>query len=574
MINFLESWQQFLWERVEKVQQVEDIGYLYETFVSQDPALRKAGGVYYTPQYIVDEIVRQTIGKQIAGKTPKEIEHLSILDPSCGSGSFLLGAYQFLLDWYLNYYYQQRLANPTDRSLEKVLTPNNQLRTEEKKRILVQHLYGVDIDMQAVEVTKLSLALKAMEGETEATINTQLRIFKSKVLPNLDTNVVCGNSLIGHDFYEKDIFLTPKEQRKINTFDWKITFPKPIKRGGFDIVIGNPPYVQPTLVDKYSYEYISNHYHLKLDLYATFIEKSLSLLQSQGMLGYIVPSLFLKGVKYSILREFINNKAESFQVTEQGDKVFEDVKMPTCVFILKKGASKQNDFFYNTNQELFTKIATQTLGSISTIRRGLEIGRDKLQLSGEIKCITGRDLDNYYVKKESFITSSIYQSFRKEAEIFTSPKLLVRETGNRFFATIDYENVLTTRSIYNVKINHSSLKPEFILGIINSALFRFYFSSFIAPNTNIFPKIRIVQLSEIPIPILNLSDKQQQITHDNIVKYVAEILALKIQLKTIIIPSFQKSTADKILYYQNKIDILVYQLYQLTPEEIALIEGE
>ncbi|MFY7787572.1 MAG: Eco57I restriction-modification methylase domain-containing protein, partial [Thermoflexibacteraceae bacterium] len=211
--------------------------------IDEKPEVRKAGGVYYTPQYIVDEIVRQTIGKQIAGKTPKEIEQLSILDPSCGSGSFLLGAYQFLLDWYLNYYYQQRLANPTDRNLEKVLTPNNQLRTEEKKRILVQHLYGVDIDMQAVEVTKLSLALKAMEGETEATINTQLRIFKSKVLPNLDTNVVCGNSLVSPDFYEKGIFLTPKEQRKVNVFDWKDEFKAIMKKGGFDIVIGNPPYV-------------------------------------------------------------------------------------------------------------------------------------------------------------------------------------------------------------------------------------------------------------------------------------------------------------------------------------------
>jgi type I restriction-modification system DNA methylase subunit len=96
MINFLESWEKYLLARLEKIKIVEDIGYLYEEFVSQDEAIRKAGGVYYTPQYIVNEIVKQTIGKKIAGKTPKEIEDLSILDPSCGSGSFLLGAYQFL----------------------------------------------------------------------------------------------------------------------------------------------------------------------------------------------------------------------------------------------------------------------------------------------------------------------------------------------------------------------------------------------------------------------------------------------------------------------------------------------
>ena len=329
MINFLESWEKYLLARLEKVNIVEDIGYLYEEFVSQDEAIRKTGGVYYTPQYIVNEIVKQTIGKKIAGKTPKEIEDLSILDPSCGSGSFLLGAYQFLLDWYLNYYYQQKLAKPKDKTYgqnyENVLTQDDKLRTEEKKRILLAHIYGVDIDLQAVEVTKLSLALKAMEGETVATINTQLKFFKRRVLPNLDNNVQCGNSLISPDFYEIEMFLTPKERRKINVFDWKVEFKEVIKKGGFDVIIGNPPYVFTRDVpfsNEMKEYYKSKYFQLltksanvrenqtgKVNLYALFILKSLQFLKPNGEVGLIIPNTILRTTVYEGVRKYLLDNA-------------------------------------------------------------------------------------------------------------------------------------------------------------------------------------------------------------------------------------------------------------------------
>ncbi|MFZ4583474.1 MAG: DNA methyltransferase, partial [Paludibacter sp.] len=168
---------------------VEILGTAYEQFlgkviritpshqakIEEKPEVRKAGGVYYTPQYIVDYIVKNTVGKLTEGKTPVEISKIKIVDPACGSGSFLLGAYQFLLDWHKNYYHTlppnlvgQRVVG---RGLKTdVLTPDGNLTTAEKKRILLNNIYGVDIDVNAVEVTKLSLLLKCMEGETSATI--------------------------------------------------------------------------------------------------------------------------------------------------------------------------------------------------------------------------------------------------------------------------------------------------------------------------------------------------------------------------------------------------------------------
>ena len=125
-----------------------------EIWIKEKPEVRKAGGVYYTPEYIVDYIVKQTVGKLIEDKTPKEVEKIKVVDPACGSGSFLIGAYQHLLDWHKNYYAKNKKSWTLKDS---PLTPEGNLTTGEKKRILLNNIFGVDIDVNAVEVTKLSL---------------------------------------------------------------------------------------------------------------------------------------------------------------------------------------------------------------------------------------------------------------------------------------------------------------------------------------------------------------------------------------------------------------------------------
>lgn len=558
---------------------VEILGSAYEQFlgkqikveighrakIEEKPEVRKAGGVYYTPQYIVEYIVKNTLGNLIEGKTPKQIEKIKICDPACGSGSFLIGAYQYLLDYHKNLYTE----NGTKiGKKDSPITPEGNLTSTEKKRILLNNIYGVDIDFNAVEVTKLSLLLKCMEGETETTIAQQYRLWHDRILPTLDNNIKSGNSLIDTDFY--DSIIDFGEEKKIKPFNWQKSFHDVFIQGGFDVIIGNPPYVQPNILDKSSQSYLFNHFKANTDLYSIFVERSLVLLKENHLLGFIVPSLFLKGVRYNNLRDIINTICLTAKIKEYGDGVFEKVQMPTCVIILEKGNSKKKqDFFKNKNTSLFSKIKTIGLQEISQTRRGLEIGKDKLHENGIIECITGGNLDRYILKGKKYITEETYKSFSKDKDIFNAPKIMVRETGNKFFASIDYNGILTTRSIYNTQIVNKNYSCEFILGIINSSLFKFYFKQFIAPETNIFPKIRIIQLNEIPIPKeFNQSQKSE------IEKNAVLLFKLNEEMQKAKLQSSSDQIQTRIDYCENRINKIVYQLYELTEDEIKIIEGK
>ena len=213
----------------------------HRAVVENKPEVKKAGGVYYTPTYIVDYIVEHTVGKLLEGKTPKQASKLKILDPACGSGSFLIGAYQYLLDWHREWYEKnepEKWAKSRKPWLHRGYGGGWRLTTDERKRILLNNIYGVDIDTQAVEVTKLSLLLKVLEGENEETLARQYKLFHERALPNLNNNIKCGNSLIGPDFYDgKQLELFDEEERyRINVFDWNVEFDEIMKGRGFDFL--------------------------------------------------------------------------------------------------------------------------------------------------------------------------------------------------------------------------------------------------------------------------------------------------------------------------------------------------
>ncbi len=191
----------------------------HQAKVEEKPEVKKAGGVYYTPQFIVDYIVKNTVGALLKGKTPNKVSEIKILDPACGSGSFLLGAYNYLLKWHLNYYSGQDKKRLSDK-LYKGRDDEYHLTIQEKKRILLNNIYGVDIDPQAVEVTKLSLLLKVLEGENKDALESQQKLFQERALPDLENNIKCGNSLIGPDIYELE--LDSEDIGRINPFDWEL----------------------------------------------------------------------------------------------------------------------------------------------------------------------------------------------------------------------------------------------------------------------------------------------------------------------------------------------------------------
>ena len=308
---------------------VEIIGNAYEQFLGKTitigknnkakielkPEVRKAGGVYYTPEYIVDYIVENTVGDKIKGKTPKEIANIKILDPACGSGSFLLGAYKYLLNYHIEYYNKIKDRAKFKGVKEDVIKENGDLTIWIKKQILRNNIFGVDIDSNAAEVTKLSLLMKCLEGESPASIQNNQALFNERALPSLEDNIKCGNSLIGNDFYESQSMLDFDEetQYKINCFDWEDEFRNIFKGGGFDVVIGNPPYVfTRELLSENEKIYFYNKYNntqFKLNTYILFIEKGFKLLKENAKMGIIVPNNWLT-IEYNsdLRKELLSNK--------------------------------------------------------------------------------------------------------------------------------------------------------------------------------------------------------------------------------------------------------------------------
>lgn len=351
----------------------------HQAKVEEKPEVKKAGGVYYTPTYIVDYIVKNTVGKLLqpepspnkadvilnsvlspskdAAKrsegsapkpaksiTPKEASKLRILDPACGSGSFLIGAYQYLLDWHRDWYVNDGAEkHATGKTAALFRGPGGEWRltTSERKRILLNNIYGVDIDSQAVEVTKLSLLLKVLEGENEQTISQQLKMFHERALPDLGSNIKCGNSLIGPDFYDgKQLsLLDDEEKNRINVFDWKKEFKEIMDGGGFDAVIGNPPWVRQELLAD-SKEYFRDHYtvhHGAADLYSYFIERSIMLVRKRGLFSFIIPNKWMRASYGEALRRWLKLQGLS-EIVDFGDlRVFEKATTYPCIIRVVQG---------------------------------------------------------------------------------------------------------------------------------------------------------------------------------------------------------------------------------------------
>jgi len=376
---------------------VEILGNVYEQFlgkvirltashqakVEEKPEVKKAGGVYYTPAYIVEYIVRNTVGKLAEGKGPQELKDFRVLDPACGSGSFLLGAYQCLLDHYLKWYTAndpEKWAAKKNPPLRELPNPNGQLptwhlTTAEKKRLLTSHIFGVDIDRQAVEVTKLSLLLKVLEGESDETLGRQLALLQERVLPNLDRNIKCGNSLIGPDYFAGQLVAAdPDELRRVNPFDWEREFPEAMRAGGFDTVIGNPPYIRVGNIEETIRPYLYQKYDIthRFDIYIVFIQKALTLLLQSGELGFIVPNKFFASDYGVSLRANLASKKALTQVVDFGDsQVFQRASTYTCLLFLSR--TPHDKFDYLTAQAKKTsmmldaasaiKVATDRLGA-------------------------------------------------------------------------------------------------------------------------------------------------------------------------------------------------------------------
>ncbi|MDI6764262.1 MAG: N-6 DNA methylase [Thermodesulfobacteriota bacterium] len=353
----LETYDPYLFDVIG----VEVLGNIYEQYLGfvprltekrvkyePKPEVRKAGGIFYTPEYIVDYIVTNTVGRFLAERKPKEIQTLRILDPACGSGSFLIRAYRELEVYY------QRLKKEAwekrQKTLAKVYEDQTQFSFDEgslktrwelnvfdKRKIVLDHLFGVDLDEQAVEVSRLSLMLKMLEGEHGI-------IPGRAVLPTLDHNIKCGDSLISGDVLKLQSFF---KEDWINTkpFDWDAHFRKIVKEeGGFDVIIGNPPYVRIQTLPKDQVTFFGKHFVSatgNYDIYTLFVERGLHLLKPGGILGFILPHKFFQAAYGQGLRKLIADKNALMEVVNFRDnQIFEQASTYTCLLFLQKGKDR------------------------------------------------------------------------------------------------------------------------------------------------------------------------------------------------------------------------------------------
>ncbi|MBE9509072.1 MAG: N-6 DNA methylase, partial [Chloroflexi bacterium] len=269
---------------------------------------RKQHGIYYTPQFVVDYIVEQTLERVLEERSLDEVRDLTVLDMACGSGSFLITAYERLLRHHAEA--QQQPALPQEERLE----------------VLTRNVYGVDLDAQAVEVAQLNLLLKALEEPGD--------------LPNLNGNVKRGNSLVEGGAKELEPYFGEHWRTVARPLNWKRAFPQAIKRSGFDVIVGNPPYVRIQTLPDADKAYYKDHYQAatgNYDIYTLFVERGWQLLRPGGMLGFILPNKFFNARYGKGLRRLLSQEQAVWQIVDFGDaQVFEGATTYTCLLFLRK----------------------------------------------------------------------------------------------------------------------------------------------------------------------------------------------------------------------------------------------
>jgi type I restriction-modification system DNA methylase subunit len=659
---------------------VEILGSIYEKFlgktihlakknviISEKPEVRKAGGVYYTPQYIVNYIVDNTLGKLlyeelipsvptssghlplIGGErervnklllSPKQVVKLKIIDIACGSGSFLLGAFQKLIDYHVEWYHQhpkdiQTVNNVPDAYSD--VNGNLRLSSRKKRDILVNNIYGVDIDRQAVEVTQMSLYLRVLENENAETLNPQMTLaLKEVYLPSLADNIKCGNSLIGTDFGAQGEMFDDGTRMKINPFDWEIEFPKifsPSTKGrnsdevgqgigGFDCVIGNPPYVRPHNLENYAKEYFWEHYKTfvaKSDLYSCFMEKALIITKQNGFLSFIVPQTWTSLESFTSIRKYLIENSKVLKLTQLPKKVFFNATVETCVFVVERNnidkekisniiVESINDkgvknfvrtfpqleikkshlynfqlYGKNESNKIFEKLnrVSEPLDKFVNLVYGFKTADDEMFIHRKKKYkeskhfIRSADIGRYtYGKPTEYVwyVPEKMKQHRKtarpgESSRFENEKILVARMGKNLIATYDQGGLYVKDAMLLVKKDDYSLK--YILALVNSKLLNYYYREF-------FVTIDVLKnaLLSIPISKIEFSKDSDKKTHEEIVSLVDKMLSLHKQLNESNFDSEKEPIERQIKATDKKIDRLVYQLYGLTEEEIKVVEGE
>lgn len=562
---------------------------------------RKAQGIYYTPKWVVDYIVRETLGRYLRERPYREAQQVRILDPACGSGSFLIRAYDELLQWYA----QQCTISKRVEDLD----------WNQRIAILTKHIFGVDLDARAVDIARLNLLLRALAGRY--------------TLPLLKDNIKQGNSLISGGEEELKPYFGAAWREK-HPFNWEREFREVMQAGGFDVVIGNPPWVESKFLPPDEKVYYQNHYDSmtgQYDIFCGFVERGIQLLRNGGILGFIIPNRFLMNPDYGPFRSYLLNVSNILHIRDVGEQVFQYeqgkfIQMPSLIMVIQKEPLEERrksqsvlvrldtDWqdrsafvsysvlqarFFNEPKKLFTiyqrpgldaLIANveengRLLGELVHNARGVEIGKSsplvKLQKGKRnfVPFIVGEDMDRYTILGERWLQLGVEGVDYKDPSLYTGDKILIRKTGRGIRATIDRNNRYVIQVIYILKPKSRRISLPFILGILNSRLMQLYYhAKFGEQQKKVFPHLRQESLLLLPIRKVNITHLGAKTLQSRIIHLVERMLALQERLVPLRETPCDERDAlvREIAQVDRQIDEAVYDLYGLTQEERKLVE--
>ena len=641
----------------------------------QKKSKRKKDGIFYTPQYITKYIVENSIKNWLDDKRkelgeddlPKlnekdyifdiakknytknyrkhiefwqqyreTVRNIKVIDPACGSGAFLITAFEFLLNY--NKYLDDKIFD---------LVGTSDLFSDRTKEILQNNIFGVDLNKESLEITKLSLWLKTAD--------------KNKTLASLENNIKCGNSLIDDPEIAGNL-----------AFNWEKEFPEIFANGGFDIVVGNPPYVSAEYISEIEKTFYEKNYYSaygRQNLYIIFYEKAINLLKENGNLGFITPYTILKNMYYKEIREYILKNTSILEIIDfKGITVFQDAGVDSIILLLKKEKRIEYDIKYinnikafetqvydinffkssqitekddlsiqfSKNEKLLNKILDHKdnlkLKEIIDFKQGIITGGNKNFLVSEKlanceKVLTGTDFNRYKLfDSNQYIIYDIEKLHRpRKREIFESKeKILLRQTGAFPICMLDTNQYFTLDTVHNGILKQENFNIKYILSLLNSKFIKFIYENLINESGKIFAQVKIIYIDELPIkniplekqqPFIEKADKMLSLNKElqdlsqkfqrmllrkfdleklstklqewyllDFSDFIKELKRLKVKLslsqesewEEYFLEEKSKAIAvdSEIKNTDKEIDSMVYRLYDLTDEEIKIIEEE
>lgn len=417
------------------------LGKIYEIFLTEQLVLLENNtiglgkkkdcqnrSVVTTPTEIVKYMVDKTLSKVCEGKTPSEILNISVADIACGSGIFLEEAFAYLQDYCVQWY----ISNGQRNHLIETGIDLYKLPLQEKKDILCSCIYGIDIDIHAVEVAKFSLLIKLIEDETAPSVAEVVPI-----LPDLSNNIQFGNSLVSQAELI-GISGANHQVMEIVPFDWSA-----INNGcGFDVIIGNPPYVNTegmhTLLPSAEVEIYKTKYktsHKQFDKYFIFIEQAINKIKENGLVCYIVPNKFFKIGAGEKLRSLIAKERMLVSLDDFGDtQLFEDKTIYSSIILLSK--EKQTAFVYSSIDSTKKLWAGETIDTV-------ELSSTVLN---ELPWRLTTDLEFLKMLKK---LDTVAVPITKHADIFTGIQTSAEQKRTYWFS--DEEIISETEECYTIQ---------------------------------------------------------------------------------------------------------------------------